>query len=44
MEHAGHQVSLVPSSPMNLKITTKDDLKLAEQLLKALPKAKGFPF
>jgi 2-C-methyl-D-erythritol 4-phosphate cytidylyltransferase len=44
MEHAGRSVSLVPSSPMNLKITTKEDLKLAEQLLKALPKAKGFPF
>lgn len=44
MEKAGRQVSLVPSSPMNLKITTKEDLKLAEQLLKALPKAKGFPF
>ncbi len=44
MEHLGHSVSLVPSSPMNLKITTKEDLKLAEQVLKALPKAKGFPF
>jgi 2-C-methyl-D-erythritol 4-phosphate cytidylyltransferase len=44
MEHLGHPVSLVPSSPMNLKITTKEDLKLAEQVLKALPKAKGFPF
>ena len=44
MEHSGHQVSLVAGSPMNLKITTKEDLKLAEQLLKALPKAKGFPF
>lgn len=44
MEQAGHSVTLVSSSPMNLKITTKEDLKLAEQLLKALPKAKGFPF
>jgi 2-C-methyl-D-erythritol 4-phosphate cytidylyltransferase len=29
---------------MNLKITTKEDLRLAEQILKALPKSKGFPF
>ena len=25
---------------MNIKITTKDDLRLAEQILKVLPKAK----
>ena len=44
MEHAGHPVSLVPGSPMNLKITTKEDLRLAEQILKVLPKSKAFPF
>ncbi|MBX7167393.1 MAG: 2-C-methyl-D-erythritol 4-phosphate cytidylyltransferase [Pirellulales bacterium] len=40
MEHAGHAVSIVPGSPVNLKITTQEDLRLAEQALKALPKPK----
>ena len=48
VEAIGHQVSIVPCSPMNLKITTREDLKFAEQTLKALPKPNlanpGNPF
>ena len=33
-------MTVVPSSAMNLKITTRDDLRLAEQVLKVLPKPK----
>jgi 2-C-methyl-D-erythritol 4-phosphate cytidylyltransferase len=40
VERLGTPVTLVEGSPMNLKITTKDDLRLAEQILKVLPKAK----
>ncbi|MBA3481427.1 MAG: 2-C-methyl-D-erythritol 4-phosphate cytidylyltransferase [Pirellulales bacterium] len=40
VERLGVPVTLVEGSPMNLKITTKDDLRLAEQILKVLPKAK----
>ena len=40
VERLGAPVALVEGSPMNLKITTKDDLRLAEQVLKVLPKAK----
>jgi 2-C-methyl-D-erythritol 4-phosphate cytidylyltransferase len=43
VERLGQQVTVVPCSPLNLKITTRDDLKLAEQVLKVLPKPKlGF--
>ncbi len=38
VEHAGHAVHITPGSPVNLKITTKDDLRLASFALKALPK------
>jgi 2-C-methyl-D-erythritol 4-phosphate cytidylyltransferase len=48
VERIGHKVSIVTGSPMNIKITGKDDLKIAEQMLKALPKPKltggGNPF
>jgi 2-C-methyl-D-erythritol 4-phosphate cytidylyltransferase len=48
VERLGHRVTVVPGSPMNLKITTKDDLRLASAVLKALPKkrlaAAGNPF
>jgi 2-C-methyl-D-erythritol 4-phosphate cytidylyltransferase len=48
VEAIGHKVSIVVGSSLNLKITTRDDLKLAEQALKALPKPKlpgfGHPF
>jgi len=40
VERLGAAVALVEGSPMNLKITTKDDLRLAEQILKVLPKPK----
>ena len=40
VERLGHPVTVVPGSPMNMKITTRDDLRLAEQALKALPKPK----
>ncbi|MDP6443154.1 MAG: 2-C-methyl-D-erythritol 4-phosphate cytidylyltransferase [Pirellulaceae bacterium] len=42
LELAGHPVSVVAGSPINLKITTRGDLKLAEQAIKALPKPKLF--
>ena len=48
IERLGHKVTVVQGSPMNFKITTKEDLRLAEQTLKALPKPKlqgpGHPF
>lgn len=40
VESFGHNVSLVSNSRMNLKITTKDDLRWAEHTLKALPRPK----
>jgi 2-C-methyl-D-erythritol 4-phosphate cytidylyltransferase len=40
VERLGHAVTLVPGSPINLKIATKEDLRLAEQAVKALPKPK----
>jgi 2-C-methyl-D-erythritol 4-phosphate cytidylyltransferase len=40
VEKMGTPVALVDGSPMNIKVTTKDDLKLAEQILKVLPKPK----
>lgn len=40
VERLGAPVTLVEGSPMNLKITTKDDLRLADQILKVLPKPK----
>jgi hypothetical protein len=33
-------VSIVPGSPVNIKITTGEDLHLAAQALKAMPKPK----
>jgi 2-C-methyl-D-erythritol 4-phosphate cytidylyltransferase len=40
LERAGRKVSLVMGSPINLKITTREDLKFAEHALKALPMPK----
>lgn len=40
VEVAGQPVTVVPGSPINLKITSREDLRLAEQVLKALPKPK----
>lgn len=44
VEHCGHPVTVVEGSPLNIKVTTKSDLKFAELALKALPQAKPFPF
>jgi len=38
VERIGHEVTVVPGSPLNLKITTQEDLRLAAQALKVLPK------
>jgi 2-C-methyl-D-erythritol 4-phosphate cytidylyltransferase len=40
VERLGHRVRVVPGSPVNLKITTREDLRLAQHALKALPKPK----
>jgi 2-C-methyl-D-erythritol 4-phosphate cytidylyltransferase len=40
VEAAGHPVALVTGSASNLKITTREDLALAEAVLKARPKPK----
>lgn len=40
VERLGRPVTIVPGSPINLKITTREDLRLAEQALKALPRPK----
>jgi 2-C-methyl-D-erythritol 4-phosphate cytidylyltransferase len=40
VEAAGHPVHLVAGSPTNVKITTREDLILAEAVLKARPKPK----
>ena len=40
VEGLGQPVTVVPGSPINLKITSREDLRLAEQALKALPKPK----
>ena len=40
VERLGHKVTVVPGSPVNLKITTKEDLHIAVHMLKALPKPK----
>jgi 2-C-methyl-D-erythritol 4-phosphate cytidylyltransferase len=38
IEAAGHRVHIVEGTPLNVKITTKQDLILAEAVLKARPK------
>ena len=40
VERLGHAVTVVPGSPINMKITTKEDMRLAEQAMRALPKPK----
>jgi 2-C-methyl-D-erythritol 4-phosphate cytidylyltransferase len=40
VERLGQKVMVVPGSPINLKITTKEDLQIAAYLLKAMPKPK----
>lgn len=41
LEQIGKPVSIVEGSPMNFKITTADDFRLAEAALDALPKPRG---
>ena len=41
VEALGHAVHVVEGSPLNLKITTKADLALAEAVLKSRPKPKA---
>jgi 2-C-methyl-D-erythritol 4-phosphate cytidylyltransferase len=38
VEATGHKVHVVEGSPLNIKVTTKADIKFAELALKALPK------
>jgi 2-C-methyl-D-erythritol 4-phosphate cytidylyltransferase len=40
VERIGHKVTVVPGSPINIKITSKEDLHIAAHLLKAMPKPK----
>lgn len=40
VERTGQKVTIVTGSPMNLKITTREDLRMASALLKILPKPK----
>lgn len=40
VERMGESVSLVMGSPLNIKITTREDLRMAVAALKALPKPK----
>ena len=44
LEKAGKQVHMVMGSPINRKITTKSDFKLAEKAIQALPKPKVLNF
>lgn len=41
VERSGHPVTIVEGWPMNLKITTQDDFKMAEALVDALPPEKS---
>lgn len=40
VERLGQKVTIVRSSPMNIKITTKEDLRIASALMKVLPRPK----
>lgn len=44
VEAASYPVQLVEGSPLNIKVTTKADMKFAEAALKCLPKSNPFPF
>jgi 2-C-methyl-D-erythritol 4-phosphate cytidylyltransferase len=41
---AGYRVAIVESPETNLKITTKEDLRTVEALLKAPQRSTGNPF
>ncbi len=40
VERIGHAVTIIRGSPVNIKITAREDLRLAEKALDALPKPK----
>lgn len=40
VQRLGRDVTVVPGSPLNLKITTREDMKIASMAIKALPKPK----
>jgi 2-C-methyl-D-erythritol 4-phosphate cytidylyltransferase len=42
VENLGHPVSIVEGWPMNIKLTTFADFKMAEALVDALPRPKTF--
>ncbi len=48
VERMGEKVTIVPGSPINMKITTRQDIQFAAHAIKALPKPKilgtGHPF
>jgi 2-C-methyl-D-erythritol 4-phosphate cytidylyltransferase len=44
VEAAGFSVHVVEGSPLNIKVTTKADIRFAELALKSLPKPNPFPF
>lgn len=41
VERIGEAVTIVEGSPLNIKITTQEDFKMAESLMGALPQEKG---
>jgi len=41
VEQSGHPVHVIDGWPMNIKITTQDDFRLAELFVDALPKPRG---
>ena len=43
VERLGHPVHVVEGSPMNFKITTADDFRMAEAVLGVLPRPKSLP-
>lgn len=40
VEAAGHPVTVVPGSRLNIKITSREDLRMAEKCLEALPRPR----
>lgn len=44
VERLGHSVTLVEDSPLNIKITTRRDMKLAEMIIKSAPPKKPDAF
>ena len=40
LEMNGHSVAIVPGSPLNIKITTQQDLRFAKACLNAMPATK----